>query len=297
MTEESPAPAPRPRAPRQPRTATASTPRQSVLDRLGDGPNAAGTSVVDFVEDALSANREQVLGLIAEHNARNAAFEARVAEFASRGELETVRGEVERIKAAIIKAAMELGGAVAAHNTADATRSPITLEEARAAVARAAQATEAEAQSLSSFESRLHALEILVQDHERRLNGLGTTPLGITLPTVPPAPAGSPAPAAAPVTRTNRFRRFIQDANPRGWGWLAWVLAVIGLLLGLITAVWLMSLASPVLPAWLNWLALPIFGSLGFFGGGVIGFRMGNRPDSHHDDVTTIEETRVQVQA
>lgn len=290
----SPAPAPKPRAPRQSRPATAPNPRQLVFDRLGDGPAAAGTAVVQFVEDALSANREQVTRLVSEHNDNVQAFQARVAEFVSRDEFESVRSDVERIKAGFIRTAAELTGAVTAHNAAATTPSPTTLEEARAAVARAAQATQTDAQNLGSLESRVRALELLVQEHERLLSNLGT-PLSIALPTTPPPAGGSSAPAA-PATGATRVRRFISDANPRGWGWLAWVLAIVGLIMGLMVGLLLTSLSLPVLQV-LAWLALPIFGFLGFFAGGVIGYRITPWVAGEHVDteVTTVEETQVQA--
>lgn len=262
------------------------TGKQDVLAILGSGERSAGKAVVEFVEDALRANREQIAQLTTEHNERVTAFEARVAEFVSVTDFEPVQRDVEAIKRGLLATAEALGGAVTAHNQAVDTPSTASVGTAQAAVADAAQAAQSDNRRIERLEERLDAIEAVVDNHEERISALERGPLTIAQPAPVPTPVAIPTAPAVEAVQPTQIQRIIQDANPRHWAVLAWVLAIIGLALGVMLGRWLQLTSEPVLD-WFSWAALLIFGAVGFFGGGVIGTRLNTAPP----------EVRIQAQA
>ena len=246
--------------------------KQRVLATLGGGQESAGKAIVDFVESALRAIREQITQLATEHNERVAAFEARVAEFVSVTDFEPVRRDVEVIKRGLLATAEALGGAVTAHNQAFSTPSTASVDAAQAAVADAAQAAQSDNRRIEKLEERLDAIEAMVDDHEARISALERGPLTIAQPAPVPAPVAIPPAPAATAVQTTQIQRIVQDANPRHWSVLAWGLALAGLVLGVGLGLWLQWASAPLL-SWFSWAALPVFGAVGFFAGGVIGTR------------------------
>lgn len=97
-----------------------------------------------------------------------------------------------------------------------------------------------------------------------------------------PKPA-TPRPASHPSPQPNRGARSTVDPKTWGWGWLAWILAIAGLFVGLLVAKttfeWLFWLTNPI--QWLGSVLSVIwwigFAILGFFLGGEIGARIWGR--------------------
>lgn len=81
-----------------------------------------------------------------------------------------------------------------------------------------------------------------------------------------------PAPAVSPTPPTNTQPSITQRANPFNWGWLAWLLAIIGFILGwTVFGEWLEIQSQPSLWDWVAWLFSPVSAGVGFFGFGLIG--------------------------
>ena len=142
---------------------------QDVLEILGDGDRSAGRAIVNFVEEALATNREELGRLAGEHNERVAAFEHRMADFASAGDLEHVQGDVNDINRRLAAAAAALGGAVTAHNQAVENTTPTNVEAAQVASTEADVVGADIDARIEGLETQVSRLEERADDHEERI--------------------------------------------------------------------------------------------------------------------------------
>ena len=86
-------------------------------------------------------------------------------------------------------------------------------------------------------------------------------PTSVSIPVV----EKKPEPGSTKIT-------IVERATPSNWGWLAWLLAIIGLILGwAVVGEWFEVQSQPSLWDWVAWCFRPVSAAVGFFGGGLIG--------------------------
>lgn len=248
-------------------TASTSKEEQDVIDTLGD----SGKKVIAFVNktiaDKLSANAEELRDAATRFNEYVAA--AKVREDGNTKLLTELHDALGRALGAHSSAATDLNDGKQV--------TPAAIDEVIG--------TTAEVQRLE-LEWKTMVDETLA-DHGRRITALENNGHVPTLAPVPPSePQPEPSgPSADDVPPDNASAvAFIDQnpntvtvaryVNPRCWGGLAWLLAVIGFIVGAIVAMSVAGSFFPhVVPAiqWVRYVTLWMFPVFGFLAGGALG--------------------------